>query len=57
MAPNWSPSHAVKVLALMTNDLFPYIGVRPLAEVTAPELLMPRAALRQEVLSKPRIGR
>ncbi len=40
MAPNWSPSHAVKVLALMTNDLFPYIGVRPLAEVTAPELLM-----------------
>lgn len=40
MAPSWSASHAVKVLALMTNDLFPFIGARPLAELTAPELLM-----------------
>lgn len=40
MAPSWSASHAVKVLALMANDLFPYIGARPLAELTAPELLM-----------------
>ncbi|OYT98858.1 MAG: integrase [Burkholderiales bacterium PBB1] len=39
MAPNWSPTHAAKVLALLSNDLFPYIGVRPLAELTAPELL------------------
>ena len=39
MAPNWSPAHAGKVLALMANDLFPYIGARPLAELTAPELL------------------
>jgi integrase len=39
MAPSWSPAHAGKVLALLTNDLFPYIGARPLAELTAPELL------------------
>ena len=39
MAPSWSTGHAVKVLALMVNDLFPYIGARPLAELTAPELL------------------
>jgi hypothetical protein len=39
MAASWSPGHAVKVLALLTNDLFPYIGARPLAELTAPELL------------------
>lgn len=39
MAPTWSPTHAVKVLALLTNDLFPYIGSRPLAELTAPKLL------------------
>ena len=39
MAPNWAPGHAVKVLALLVNDLFPYIGARPLAELTAPELL------------------
>lgn len=40
MSPSWSPAHAAKVLALMVNDLFPYIGARPLAEVTAPELLI-----------------
>ena len=40
MAPSWSPAHAGKVLALMVNDLFPYIGGRPLPELTAPELLM-----------------
>jgi len=40
MAPSWSATHAVKVLALLVNDLFPYIGARPLAELTAPELLM-----------------
>jgi integrase len=39
MAASWSAGHAVKVLALLTNDLFPYIGARPLAELTAPELL------------------
>ena len=40
MASSWSPAHAGKVLALMVNDLFPYIGRTPLAELTAPELLM-----------------
>ena len=39
MAPTWSTAHAGKVLALLVNDLFPYIGPRPLAELTAPELL------------------
>ena len=39
MAPSWSPAHAGKVLALLVNDLFPYIGERPLADLTAPELL------------------
>ena len=40
MAPSWSTGHAVKVLALMVNDLFSYIGARPLAELSAPEMLM-----------------
>lgn len=39
MAPTWSPTHAVKVMALLVNDLFPYIGARQMAELTAPELL------------------
>jgi integrase len=40
MAASWSPAHAAKVLALMGNDLFPYIGRTPLPDLTAPELLM-----------------
>jgi integrase len=39
MAPNWSSTHAVKVLALLENDLIPYIGARLLADLTPPELL------------------
>ncbi len=39
VSQRWAASHAVKVLALLVNDLFPYIGARPMAELTAPELL------------------
>lgn len=39
MVPTWSEGHAVKVLALMVNDLFPFIGAQPLADLSAPELL------------------
>ena len=39
MVPSWSEGHAVRVLALLVNDLFPFIGAQPLAELTAPELL------------------
>lgn len=39
MAPSWSEGHAVKVLALLVNDLFPFIGAQPLTDLTAPELL------------------
>ena len=35
----WSASYADKVLARLVADVFPYIGRRPIAEVTAPELL------------------
>jgi len=39
MAPSWSIGHAAKVLALLENDLIPYIGARTLTELTPPELL------------------
>ncbi len=39
MAPNWSPAHAGKMMALLENDLLPYIGTARLIELTAPELL------------------
>lgn len=39
MQSAWSPGHATKVLALLENDLIPYIGTRLLADLTPPELL------------------
>lgn len=38
-APNWSKSNADKVLARLENDVFPWLGGRPITEVKAPELL------------------
>ncbi len=35
----WAATHSEKVLALFTRDIFPWIGNRPIAEITAPELL------------------
>ncbi|KAF1687958.1 integrase [Pseudoxanthomonas broegbernensis] len=35
----WAPSHADKVIARLENDILPWLGSRPVAEITAPELL------------------
>jgi integrase len=35
----WAPSHAKKIIRRLERDIFPWIGSRPIAEVTAPELL------------------
>lgn len=37
--PGWSPSHAVKIIRRLENDVFPWLGNRPIAEITAPEVL------------------
>lgn len=42
----WVAGYSVKVAAWMDNDVFPYIGSRPVAELTAPEFL--RVACRIE---------
>lgn len=39
MAPAWAASHGEKVIRRLERDVFPWIGGRPVAEVTAPELL------------------
>lgn len=44
VSKNWAATHSSKVIARLENDLFPYIGTRPIREITAPELL---AALRK----------
>ncbi|CAG4907405.1 tyrosine-type recombinase/integrase [Paraburkholderia gardini] len=37
--PAWAESHSSKVIQRLQNDVFPWLGARPIAEVTAPELL------------------
>jgi integrase len=38
-APSWSDSHRVHIEQCMTRDVFPFIGSRPMKDITAPELL------------------
>ena len=42
----WVEGYRVKVEAWMANDVYPYVGARPIAELTAPEFL--RVARRIE---------
>lgn len=35
----WVPSHGEKILRRLEKDIFPWIGNRPITEITAPELL------------------
>ncbi len=37
--PTWSAIHANRVIARFQRDIFPWLGGRPIAEITAPELL------------------
>jgi len=36
---NWKQSNVDKLLNLLQNDLFPWLGKRPIGEISAPELL------------------
>jgi integrase len=35
----WIPSHGDRILRRLENDIFPWLGKRPIAEIKAPELL------------------
>jgi integrase len=35
----WVPSHSDRILRRLENDIFPWLGKRPVAEIKAPELL------------------
>ncbi|MFY9326661.1 MAG: integrase arm-type DNA-binding domain-containing protein [Georgfuchsia sp.] len=37
--PTWAKSHADKIIARLENDLFPWLGGRPISEITPPEIL------------------
>ena len=38
-APNWKENHSSKIIRRLEVDIFPWLGARPIAEVTAPDLL------------------
>ena len=38
-APNWTEHHSDRIIRRLERDIFPWIGGRPITEVTAPELL------------------
>jgi hypothetical protein len=47
-APGWTDSHSEKIMGRLIKDAFPLLGPRPIAEITAPEVLevLRRAELR-----------
>lgn len=38
-APTWTAEHAARILQRLTLNVFPWIGGRPVGQITAPELL------------------
>lgn len=38
-AKTWVPSHADRIIRRFERDVFPWVGARPIGEITAPELL------------------
>lgn len=38
-SPTWAAGHADKIIRRLERDLFPWVGGRPIAEITAPDLL------------------
>jgi integrase len=38
-SPTWAPSHGSKIAARLERDIFPWLGRRPIADITAKELL------------------
>lgn len=37
--PNWSQAHAERLMARLEKDVFPWIGLKPIAKLTAPDVL------------------
>jgi len=38
-SPNWSANHADRIIRRLEHDLFPWIGGKPIGNITVPELL------------------
>ncbi len=38
-SPSWATSHADKIIKRLENDVFPWLGKRPISDITPPDLL------------------
>jgi len=38
-SPNWVDAHGTRIIRRLERDIFPHLGARPVADITAPELL------------------
>jgi integrase len=38
-SPSWVPSHGDRILRRLENDVFPWVGKRPISDIRAPEVL------------------
>jgi integrase len=38
-SPGWADSHSIRIARVFERDVYPWMGSRPIAEITAPELL------------------
>jgi integrase len=38
-APTWAPNHGARLIRLFERDIFPWLGSKPISEITAPDLL------------------
>jgi integrase len=38
-SPNWVEAHGTRIIRRLERDIFPHLGARPIADITAPELL------------------
>ena len=38
-SPGWAESHSTKIIRRLERDVFPWVGGRPIAELSAPEIL------------------
>ena len=38
-SPTWAPNHGTRLVRLFERDIFPWLGSKPISEITAPDLL------------------
>jgi integrase len=38
-SPTWAPNHGTRLIRLFERDIFPWLGSKPISEITAPDLL------------------